>query len=322
MILHIKEADMDKFIYVEPAEYINDEMKKILEKGENMPESRIKAVLFPCDFFSINEVDSSYQAEYDAVVSNGNFDIYFYNYDEFIEEGILHLNRRPAEKTPTLLRGWMLSDKRYDKFYHLLKERNIELTTTPEQYAAMHLFPKVYPLISEDTPGLLVYPDGCGIDLAEIKSKFSRFMVKDYVKSEKGTDFPKFFDSSISDEDFYHWITVFKEYRGKLFTGGICIKEFVDLKRYNDNTNEWRVFYAGGKVISISRNSGQKNSKKEVPKALVDKYALLPSPFYTVDFAELADGNWKIIEAGDGQVSGLSEKQDAAAFFRFLEIYL
>lgn len=33
MILHIKEADMDKFIYVEPAEYINDEMRRILERG-------------------------------------------------------------------------------------------------------------------------------------------------------------------------------------------------------------------------------------------------------------------------------------------------
>lgn len=44
----------------------------------------------------------------------------------------------------------------------------------------------------------------------------------------------------------------------------------------------------------------------------------LPSPFYTVDFAELADGSWKILEAGDGQVSGLSDNQNARAFFRAL----
>ena len=40
--------------------------------------------------------------------------------------------------------------------------------------------------------------------------------------------------------------------------------------------------------------------------------------FYTVDFAELADGSWKIIEAGDGSVSGLSDGQDYVAFFRAL----
>lgn len=40
--------------------------------------------------------------------------------------------------------------------------------------------------------------------------------------------------------------------------------------------------------------------------------------FYTVDFAELEDGTWKVIEAGDGSVSGLSDGQDYAAFFRAL----
>ena len=40
--------------------------------------------------------------------------------------------------------------------------------------------------------------------------------------------------------------------------------------------------------------------------------------FYTVDFAELDNGTWQIIEAGDGSVSGLSEGQDYKAFFRAL----
>lgn len=33
------------------------------------------------------------------------------------------------------------------------------------------------------------------------------------------------------------------KYRGNLLTGGICIKEFLDLKRYGEKTNEYRVFY-------------------------------------------------------------------------------
>ena len=42
------------------------------------------------------------------------------------------------------------------------------------------------------------------------------------------------------------------------------------------------------------------------------------SLLYTVDYAELKDGTWRVIEAGDGMVSGLFEGQDYEAFFRVL----
>jgi len=44
----------------------------------------------------------------------------------------------------------------------------------------------------------------------------------------------------------------------------------------------------------------------------------LNSIYYTIDYAELEDGSWKILEAGDGQVSGLSDGQDYNAYFRAL----
>ena len=281
----------------------------------------IKAILFPCEMFAINEVDSCYQNEFDAVVENGDFELFFYDYEEFVRDGVLHLNKQPEEAVNAMLRGWMFNGNQYKDFYEKLQARNINLITTPEQYCQMHLFPRAYNLITEDTPGILVYPENeRNVDLQEIKNKFDRFMIKDYVKSEKGTDIPKFFDKQTSEEDFFYWLDVFKQYRGKLFTGGICIKEYVDLKKYGENTNEWRVFYLNGNILSVSRNSGQKDFAAEVPKSLVAKYRNLPSPFYTVDYGELSDGSWKILEVGDGQVSGLSDNQDAKAFFRGIKI--
>lgn len=281
----------------------------------------IKAILFPCEMFAINEVDSCYQNEFDAVVENGDFELFFYDYEEFVRDGVLHLNKRPEEAVNAMLRGWMLNGNQYKDFYEKLQARNINLITTPEQYCQMHLFPRAYNLINDDTPGILVYPENeRNVDLEEIKAKFDCFMIKDYVKSEKGTDIPKFFDKQTSEEDFFYWLDVFKQYRGKLFTGGICIKEYVDLKKYGKNTNEWRVFYLNGNILSVSRNSGQKDFAAEVPKSLVAKYRKLPSPFYTVDYGELADGSWKILEVGDGQVSGLSDNQDAKAFFRAIKV--
>jgi hypothetical protein len=82
--------------------------------------------------------------------------------------------------------------------------------------------------------------------------------------------------------------------------------------------NEFRVFYLNGEIISVSRNSNQPGFTSEPPKELIEKYRHLHSPYYTLDYAEPADGSWKIIEAGDGGVSGLSPGQDAATYFRTL----
>ena len=78
------------------------------------------------------------------------------------------------------------------------------------------------------------------------------------------------------------------------------------------------MFYMNHEIATVSRNSGQLSTAAAPPKALVEKYCNLPSVFYTVDFAELDNGTWQIIEAGDGSVSGLSEGQDYKAFFRAL----
>ena len=282
----------------------------------------IDAILFPCNMGSMNDVDWSFEDEYSAARECDGYELFFYDYDQFVRDGRLILDHQPEKPTLTVLRGWMLNDKQYKLFYNQLLSRNIKLITNPEQYNTMHLFPNVYPMIAEDTPEILIYPDGAEIDVEYIKSKFKRFLVKDYVKSEKGTDFPKSFDHTITQENMDQWLKVFREYRGKLFTGGICIKEYVELKKYGERTNEWRVFYIGGHVLSVSKNSGQMDFINEFPQPLVGKYMNLPSPFYTVDFAELADGSWKILEAGDGQVSGLSDNQNARAFFRALRIGL
>ena len=147
-------------------------------------------------------------------------------------------------------------------------------------------------------------------------------MVKDFVKSVKGTEFPKYFDKDITQEEFDQWMEVFYKYRGNLLTGGICIKEYLNLKHYGDHTNEYRVFYVNNKIATITRNSGQSINALLPPQQLLEKYSHLESEYYTIDYAELEDGSWKIIEAGDGQVSGLAEHQDYEQYFKVLYEYL
>lgn len=218
-------------------------------------------VLFPCDFTSLNRVDSLFAEE--QACACDSYSTVLFDFDLFAADGTLRLNKNSDRETSCVYRGWMMTPDRYESFYNQLKARRLNLLTDPKAYNLMHLFPHVYPYIKEDTPGMICCSGDSQPDLKEIKNRFPRFMIKDFVKSEKGTEIPSFFTSeNLSEEEFHHWLKVFRDYRGNLFTGGICIKEYVDLKKYDGLPNEWRVFYAGHEILScrtewaVSRSAG------------------------------------------------------------------
>ena len=256
--------------------------------------------------------------EYEAVSETGLFDVILFSYDGWFNRSILKLNNHTDGYVKAIYRGWMMTPEQYSRFQSELWLRNVDLMISSQSYKKLHSFPDVYPEISEDTPQILVFPEGEKVDLQLVREHFSRFKLKDYVKSVKGNGFPQVFSSDVSEEDFSGWLDKFYQYRGDLFTGGICIKEYVDLKQYDGKTNEFRVYYMRGNVISVCRNSLQMSTTPEPPNELIRKHSHLDSPFYTIDYAEREDGGWIIVETGDGQVSGLSEGQDYVSFFRAL----
>lgn len=275
----------------------------------------IKTILFPSSYFSIRNVDEELQAEYDAVKETGLFDIVLFSYDKWFNEGKLVLNHAVNEMCDAVYRGWMMKPEKYESFYHELKIKGIQLITKPSEYEHFHIFPYVYQDIIDDTAEMVIFPDGKNINVEELKKIFSRFMVKDYVKSVKGTSFPKYFDSTITQHEFEEQMQKFYNYRGNLYTDGICIKEYLSLKRYNGKTNEYRVFYINNEIATVSRNAEQDINTPLPPETLLEKYMKLRSPYYTIDYAEIEDDSWRILEAGDGQVSGLSANQDYNAYF-------
>ena len=278
----------------------------------------LDVILFPSDYFNPAAVDSDLQEEYEAVKENKMLTPILFSYEEWFEHGKLVLSEAVDRVTGAVYRRWMMKPEQYEQFYEALKKLNIWLLTSPDEYRMLHMFPNVYAQVREDSARILLFPLHAPIDISLVRKSFPKFMVKDYVKSVKGTEFPKFFDESTTQEEFDRWMEVFYKYRGNLLTGGICIKEYLDLKRYDGKTNEYRMFYADGIGITLEPNSGQGAFTPKPPRALLEKYCSLGSPFYTVDYAELSDGSWKVIETGDGSVSGLSDRQDAKAFYRAL----
>ena len=85
---------------------------------------------------------------------------------------------------------------------------------------------------------MLTFPLGTKVDIEKIRSQMSEFMIKDYVKSAKGTELPSRISSAISQQQLDEYLEIFYRYRGDLLTGGICIKEYVELKTFNGRHNE------------------------------------------------------------------------------------
>ena len=272
-------------------------------------------ILFPSDYFDKKKPDFNYEDEFNIAKSFLEFEVALVDYDSFIEDDILKVYPLDSIKGNCIYRGWMLKPSKYSIFYDKLREKGFKLINSPEEYEKCHLFPNIYNDIKYYTPKSLWFYDVSKIDWNLINKEFKAFMIKDFVKSVKGQDFPVKFETIVENEKMDEYIGEFIKLRGNLFTGGIVFKDFVNLKKYYGITNEYRCFYLNGDVLSISKNSNQSRDFNVLPEHLLNKFINLKSNFYTIDFAELKNGDWIIIETGDGQVSDLSPDQFVFGFY-------
>lgn len=278
-------------------------------------------VLFPADYFEKGAPDGAMRIEYESACAEKRLDVGLFNLELFEERGELALDRPFLDEAlPLVYRGWMMKPDRYRVFFTALREKGLCPLTSPDAYEEFHMFPLAYmrnDVLKAHTPRLVAFP-GHRADAGVINRMFIEFMVKDYVKSVKGTRFPVSFCTPVSQERMDEIVNEFVRLRGDLFTAGIVCKEYVDLARYGGATNEWRAFYLSGKLLNVCRNSKQPASVARPPEELVLACSNLGSPYYTVDFAERTDGAWIVVETGDGQVSGLAAAQDSVIYYQVL----
>ena len=282
---------------------------------------KVANLLFPADYFDKRSPDGAMREEYKAAVAESRLDVSLFNLELFDERGAVSLARPFLDPgLPLIYRGWMMKPVEYESFHRALVGLGLRPITSPEAYAEFHMFPLAYErheVLRSSSPGLLAFP-GTGADAGAVNGCFERFMVKDYVKSVKGTSFPTSVRTPVSQGDLDALVAEFVRLRGGLFTEGIVLKEVVDLKRYDDATNEWRAFYLRDRLLNVCMNSNQHGSAPAPPARLVSSCESLGSPYYTVDFAELMDGSWVVVETGDGQVSGLAAAQDPVIYYQVL----
>jgi hypothetical protein len=218
----------------------------------------------------------------------------------------------------------MLSLDHYQKLYAAITGRGLSMFTSPSEYERKHYWPKAYeahPILKELSPACM-WTDTKAFSPQHVKQFFkgAPVMVKDHVKSAKDASGIVFIKNSRNKEEVWHAVERLIKERGPLFERGIVFKEKIDIHRNAEGKNiEMRLFFIRGKAFMVKGN-GVDYHRFMVPSELVNALAgSLGKGFYTVDIASVGHLEWKVIECGDGQVSGLTDQMDTHEFYRSLK---
>lgn len=162
------------------------------------------------------------------------------------------------------------------------------MMTSPTAYVAAHHIPNWYTKIPELTPETVVFDESADL-VSELKRlNWNGYFIKDYVKSLKTS-----VGSLITDpEQVAEVASEMKSFRGEI-EGGFCVRKVEAL----DPDSEVRHFVLNGKAFSPK--GGQ------CPEIVNTAANRIPSPYFSIDVIRRNDGELRIVEIGDGQVSDL-----------------
>lgn len=293
-------------------------------------------IVIYCDsVFDNNLVEPDYENEIIASERN-DFESFLISFEELQNENTEKALKfvKPSEKiTNAIYRGWMLTTVLYKKLYEGLLTKNIKLVNSPEEYNHTHYLPNSYDKIKAITPKsnwIKLENSTELISILKLASEFENkpIIIKDYVKSEKHNWEDACFIPNASDsEKVKSVVEKFLELRGKSLNEGIVFRTFEELEFLTNHsqsgmplTKEFRIFFANKQIVSIFNywDEGDYGDLKPNLDVFKEIAKNIESNFFTMDIAQKKNGNWIIMELGDGQVSGLPDNADVNTFYKNL----
>lgn len=277
-------------------------------------------------------IEPDYEAEKDSAVRVG-FDFSLISFEELTDGNITQALKfvKAAENIESgIYRGWMLTPHQYTNLYEGLLTRNIELINSPAEYKHCHYLPESYAKIEGKTPTshwTTVLNMEAELELAQQFGE-SPIIVKDYVKSEKHNWEDACFIPNASDsEKVKSVVEKFLELRGESLNEGLVFRKFEELEYLTEHsksgmplTKEFRIFFANQKIVTVFDywDEGEYGGMKPELEDFIEIAQHINSNFFTMDVAKQKDGEWIIMELGDGQVAGLPDHADRDEFYENL----
>lgn len=293
-------------------------------------------ILFCSDPLRPRQVDDAYTEEL-AAAKRAGFDHALISYEALVddqdaERAVRRVPEQPSEML-AVYRGWMLRPEQYTQLYDALLGKEVRLINDPAAYRRCHYLPESYASIAGHTPRTVWLPVGAELDLDRVMQQLETFgdapvIVKDYVKSRKHEWSDACYIPSALDRVAVERVTRhFLERQGPDLAEGLVFREFVTLQPIGSHpksgmplTEEYRLFFLDGLPLYASAYWEAGIYADAAPP--VDVFAAIvpavASRFFTMDVAKRTDGDWIIVELGDGQVAGLPVRVDADEFFRAL----
>lgn len=247
------------------------------------------ALLYPSDPFDRSVVDEAYAAEATAARTAG-VECFTFSYEDFLDTGKVKI--RPFTDVPSVMlyRGWMMQPLVYAMFESAVCASGHQLLISPECYTSCHHLPGWYGAISDLTPETIILDSVEDVSTAISNANWPEgYFVKDFVKSLTTTR-GSIAHSAQEAEDIIRQI---EHFRGGL-DGGVCIRR----------VEQWIPGREDRYFIFQGVPYGQTAA---IPTIVEDVASRISSEFFSVDIAYRLDGTPRVVEIGDGQVSGIKD---------------
>jgi hypothetical protein len=271
----------------------------------------VTAFLFPADPLRGRRVDDHFTGQAEAARATGA-PVALIDHDALLRGEIEETVRRvPAGLGPAWYRGWMIPSGRYATLEAALAARGVRLRTTAAAYRQAHELPGWYPAFAPVTPPS-VWTTDLHADLAALVAPLGGGpgIVKDFVKSRKHEWTEACFVPDLTDTArLAEVVSTFVERQEDSLAGGIVVRAFEQL-----DPGEARVWWLDGRAVLVGPHPDTPGLVPEPDLSIVPAV----TGFVTTDLARRADGQWRVVEVGDGQVSDLPGSVDPETLIKAL----
>ncbi|MEU3055184.1 ATP-grasp domain-containing protein [Streptomyces griseus] len=238
--------------------------------------------------------------------------------------------RVARDSGPYWYRGWMIPSGRYAELEAALAARGCTLLTGAVGYRRAHELPGWY----EEFDGLTPRSVWCALapgapaptadELAGLAAPLGPGpgIVKDFVKSRKHEWFEACYVPDLADrEQLASVVGRFVELQDAFLAGGLVLRAFEPFVA----GGEARVWWVDGEAVLTTAHPDtpdtpdipDRDPVSELP-SLREAVGRLGLRWVTTDLALREDGVWRVVEVGDGQVSGVPAGAETGELFAAL----